>query len=181
MAWNVDCVRCEKSITAENPSEIRRDCNDDPICDSCPYADEPDYPVTCQVTVRPSKRTVMSSVGRAIQKYQPYIEDEDYEALPPSLTSFGGQIAVDYEIDVHNSPIHSSEEFSVTPVSLNGTKLVSALEKQVYQCQGCGIKIEAYAVTEHETVNDHYPLVHKQCESSRMEKFEPISDNEDEA
>lgn len=173
MVWEVKCARCDSVIETDSVDDIERDVNDDPICDDCPYAEEPDYPVTVSFTVRRDETVNESLIRDALPHFEPYLDEGDWMALPEGLGRIGSGTHITLKLTKTDR-----EQIESEVIAVNHEPVASAIEKKKYECEECGTKIQAYAVTDEDMLNDYRPLTHYDCPESRSRgSFIEIDEN----
>lgn len=165
--WNVECVRCGEMITAESPDDIKQDVDGNPRHESCPYADEPAYPV--EVTVRTSRDLAMESIIESnFPHLTPRVEtSRTRDVVPPAIYSMGNE-SLSYRITAEPGNLWDA---NVDLLSVNGTPVGSAIPRLVYECEDCGTRVDGAVMY----LSDGYlPFAHKSCTSRGSPKFKPV-------
>lgn len=112
--WSVECSNCEKEIEKEDKKDIRTNIDGDPICEDCPYAEEPDYPVQGSIVARreavDNKRHLQSLLPHLEEK----IEEKGLSAISEELANMLTHITIEYEIDKVEGTYGDNYEINIT-------------------------------------------------------------------
>lgn len=166
--WNVECARCGEQISAESPDEIKTDENGDPRHEECPYAEEPDYPLTFSVrtSLRPSLDRV---VKREFTHLTPQIEDDSHRIEYPNQLQELGNLSARYRVKMPDEG-DSIWDVTVELVKVNGEQVAPQLPRLIYECEECGTQVEGKV---HYLTEGHRPFMHKECGRNGAQ-FRPV-------